>query len=177
MMEPPPWRTISGMACLQVSIWLRQIDRQCPFPDVEGQVGHRGVPGQEVRVGQRRVVVEHVEPSEVVGHRPDGANDRRFIGQVGDHGECLAARRPDRLGDPVGPGRIDIQDGHRSPLTGEGVGRGSTDASGAPGDQGHLSGHPSLVSVAHRARWLSVRAWVMPVVVVMVPPRHRTGAS
>ena len=47
-----------------------EIDLQSSLPHLEGQVGHRGVAGQEVRVGERRVVVQHVQATKVRRGRP-----------------------------------------------------------------------------------------------------------
>ena len=126
-----------------------EVDGERSFPHAEIQVGHRGVAVQEVGVGECRVVVEYVEPAELVDHTSDGTDDARLLGQVDGDGQCITPGVPDTGGHPLGPSAVDVEHGHRGTLPSQCAGSGGPDAPGATGDHGHLAGNPPLARVGH----------------------------
>ena len=126
-----------------------QVDGQRALPYLEVQVGHRRVTVQEAGVGQRGVVVQHVEPSEPVDHAADGQDHTFLLGQVDPDGECVATRGNDLGGHPLGPGPVDVEDGDPGTFPGQRMRRGGPDASGTTGDHGHLARHASPARVGH----------------------------
>ena len=98
-MEPPPLRIMRGTACLHMSIWLRRLTCHRPLPHLDGEVRHRGVGAEEVRIGQRRVVVHDVETAKArlgLGHgrRPPGPRPRGRPGTMPRHRHCPQSPRP-----------------------------------------------------------------------------------
>ncbi len=93
--------------------------------------------------------MQDVEPSELVGHGPDGTDHRRLVGEVDGHGERPAAAVADLPGHPFGPGPVDVEHGHRGTLAGQGPRRGAADAAGPSGDHGHPALDPPVAVTAH----------------------------
>ena len=134
MMEPPPPRTISGTACLHMSIWLRRFTSI-----VRSQTSsERSVTAvsrvEEVRIGQRGVVVEHVETAEARHGRRDRGDHIVLLGQVGPKGQRTAPRALDVGRHPLGGRLVDVDDEDRGALPRQRARRGSADATAAAGD-------------------------------------------
>ncbi len=132
MIDPPPVRTISGMACLHMSIWLRRLTAIVRSHTSTVRSVTWVSREQEVGVGQRRVVVQDVQAPEAVDRRRHGRRHRRLVGEVDLERDGGAARCLDRLGRLLRPGDVEIEYRHRRAVGGEGSGRRASDASAPP---------------------------------------------